>query len=98
MLALTYLEFQEILDLPYFWPLAPILVLLGIVIYLKAQDFEYTKAQVILLVGILLLIIGLQLFFHFVLDESMGRQPIIKIAFGLVLLILEIWLFSADRH
>lgn len=98
MLALTYLEFQEIFDLPFFWPLAPILVLLGIVIYLKAQDFEYTKGQVILLVVILLLIIGLQLFFHFVLDESMGRQSIIKIAFDLVLLILEIWLFAADRH
>ena len=98
MLALTYLEFQEKINIPYFWPVVPILVLLGTVLYLKGQDFEFSRGQVILLAGILLLIVGVQLVYHYVLDESMAQQPIMKIAFGLVLLILEIWSFAADKH
>ena len=98
MLALTYLEFQGDINTPYFWPVVPILVLLGTVLYLKGQDFEFSRGQVILLAGILLLIVGVQLVYHYVLDESMAQQPIMKIAFGLVLLILEIWSFAADKH
>ena len=98
MLALTYLEFQGDINIPYFWPVVPILVLSGTVLYLKGQDFEFSRGQVSLLAGILLLIVGVQLVYHYVLDESMAQQPIMKIAFGLVLLILEIWSFAADKH